>query len=318
MIGTGSTGTQFIVAAAKLADHLTVFQRSPQYCVPSGNGPVDPAEVEQTKQNFDAIWDQVRNSVVAFGFEESGVEAMSVSEEERPPGLPGELGQGQRLPVHVRHVLRHRHEPGGERSGRGVHPLQDRRDRRGPGDRPQAHPDRPLRQAPAVQRGLLRDLQPRQRLARLAQGEPDRGDHPGAACAPRTASSTSSTCWCSPPASTRSTATTGRWTCAGAAAGTSTSTGRDGPTQLPGRHHGRLPEHVHDPRPERAVHQPAAEHRDPGRVDRRPDPRSRANGGGVVEATSEAEDGRCTATTWTAIVLPTASRRPAPVSPVPT
>ena len=31
VIGTGSTGTQFIVAAAKQAGHLTVFQRSPQY-----------------------------------------------------------------------------------------------------------------------------------------------------------------------------------------------------------------------------------------------------------------------------------------------
>jgi cyclohexanone monooxygenase len=83
VIGTGSTGTQFIVAAPKIAAHLTVFQRSPQYCVPSGNGPVDPAEVERTKRNFDAIWDQVRNSVVAFGFTESAIEAMSVSPEER-------------------------------------------------------------------------------------------------------------------------------------------------------------------------------------------------------------------------------------------
>jgi cyclohexanone monooxygenase len=83
VIGTGSTGSQFIVAAPKIAGHLTVFQRSPQYCVPSGNGPVDPAEVERTKQNFDAIWDQVRNSVVAFGFTESAIEAMSVSAEER-------------------------------------------------------------------------------------------------------------------------------------------------------------------------------------------------------------------------------------------
>jgi cyclohexanone monooxygenase len=83
VIGTGSTGTQFIVAAARTAGRLTVFQRSPQYVVPSGNGPVDQAEVDRTKENFDAIWDQVRTSVVAFGFEESGVEAMSVSEEER-------------------------------------------------------------------------------------------------------------------------------------------------------------------------------------------------------------------------------------------
>jgi cyclohexanone monooxygenase len=83
VIGTGSTGTQFIVAAATIADHLTVFQRSAQYCVPSGNGPVEPAEVAQTKERFDEIWEQVRNSVVAFGFEESAVEAASVSPAER-------------------------------------------------------------------------------------------------------------------------------------------------------------------------------------------------------------------------------------------
>ena len=83
MIGTGSTGTQFIIAAAKTAENLTVFQRSPQYCVPSGNGPVDPAEVAETKKNFDAIWTQVRGSSVAFGFEESAIEAGSVTEEQR-------------------------------------------------------------------------------------------------------------------------------------------------------------------------------------------------------------------------------------------
>jgi len=83
VIGTGSTGTQFIVAAAKMAEQLTVFQRTPQYCVPSGNGPMDPDEVARIKQNFDSIWDQVRSSTVAFGFEESTVEAMSVSESER-------------------------------------------------------------------------------------------------------------------------------------------------------------------------------------------------------------------------------------------
>ncbi|MER7434812.1 flavin-containing monooxygenase [Pseudonocardia alni] len=83
VIGTGSTGTQFIVQAATTAEQLTVFQRSPQYVVPSGNGPVEQSEVAETKKNFDAIWDQVRSSVVAFGFQESGVEAASVSDEER-------------------------------------------------------------------------------------------------------------------------------------------------------------------------------------------------------------------------------------------
>lgn len=83
VIGTGSTGTQVVCAASKIASHLTVFQRSPQYSVPSGNGPVTPEYVHQKRQNYDEIWEQVRNSVVAFGFEESTVPAMSVSEEER-------------------------------------------------------------------------------------------------------------------------------------------------------------------------------------------------------------------------------------------
>ncbi|PRZ41715.1 cation diffusion facilitator CzcD-associated flavoprotein CzcO [Antricoccus suffuscus] len=83
VIGTGSTGIQVITAIRDEVDHLTVFQRSPQYCVPVGNGPVTPEYVDSVKSDYDQIWEHVRNSVVAFGFEESDVPAMSVSEEER-------------------------------------------------------------------------------------------------------------------------------------------------------------------------------------------------------------------------------------------
>ena len=83
VIGTGSTGTQVITAIAPKEGHLTVFQRSPQYSVPVGNGPVTPEYVAEVKKNYDEIWEQVKGSVVAFGFKESTVSAMSVSEEER-------------------------------------------------------------------------------------------------------------------------------------------------------------------------------------------------------------------------------------------
>lgn len=83
VIGTGSTGTQVITAIASQVKHLTVFQRSPQYSVPVGNGPVSKEYVDNIKKNYDKIWQQVKNSVVAFGFEESTVPAMSVSDEER-------------------------------------------------------------------------------------------------------------------------------------------------------------------------------------------------------------------------------------------
>ncbi|HET6356178.1 NAD(P)/FAD-dependent oxidoreductase [Streptomyces sp.] len=83
VIGTGSTGTQFICEASKTAEHLTVFQRSPQYVVPSGNGPVGDEYVAGIKARYDQIWDQVRNSRVGCGFEESEIPAMSVPQEER-------------------------------------------------------------------------------------------------------------------------------------------------------------------------------------------------------------------------------------------
>ncbi|TCK20009.1 flavin-containing monooxygenase [Pseudonocardia endophytica] len=83
LIGTGSTGCQVICAASKTAQHLTVFQRSAQYSVPSGNGPVDQDYVDRCRADYDRIFEQVKTSAVGFGFDESTVPAMSVSEEER-------------------------------------------------------------------------------------------------------------------------------------------------------------------------------------------------------------------------------------------
>jgi len=83
VIGTGSTGQQVIIASAPMAKHLTVFQRTPQYNVPVGNRPQSAEEIAEIKKNYDAIWGQVFNSAVAFGFVESTIPAMSVSQEER-------------------------------------------------------------------------------------------------------------------------------------------------------------------------------------------------------------------------------------------
>ncbi len=82
VIGNGSTGVQVITAIAPEVDHLTVFQRSAQYTVPVGNGPVSREYVADVKENYAAIWEQVRNSVVAFGFEESTTSYESVSPSE--------------------------------------------------------------------------------------------------------------------------------------------------------------------------------------------------------------------------------------------
>ncbi|TKA04654.1 flavin-containing monooxygenase [Actinacidiphila oryziradicis] len=83
VIGNGSTGNQVITATAPVAAHLTSFQRTPQYSVPAGNRTLPAETIQAAHDNFDATWDQVRNSNVAMGFVESTVETFSVSAEER-------------------------------------------------------------------------------------------------------------------------------------------------------------------------------------------------------------------------------------------
>ncbi|KNG81812.1 hypothetical protein ANOM_010750 [Aspergillus nomiae NRRL 13137] len=83
VIGCGSTGVQVITALGPQVKHLTCFQRRPQYSVPAGDAPVTEEYRDYLKENYDQIWDQVRGSFVAMGFEESTVSALEVSDEER-------------------------------------------------------------------------------------------------------------------------------------------------------------------------------------------------------------------------------------------
>ena len=83
VIGTGSTGTQFVCAASRTATHLTVFQRTAQYCVPSRNRPLTEEFRADYRARCEEIWDQVRHSFLASGFTEAETLAMSVSAAER-------------------------------------------------------------------------------------------------------------------------------------------------------------------------------------------------------------------------------------------
>ena len=77
VIGTGSTGVQVIIDIAPKVEHLTVFQRTPQYSVPLGLKVQSDAEKAEIKANYEEIWKQAKSSAVAFGFEESTVSAVS-------------------------------------------------------------------------------------------------------------------------------------------------------------------------------------------------------------------------------------------------
>ena len=61
VIGTGSSGIQAIPEIAKQADHVTVFQRTPQYTVPARNRPLSPEELAAVREN----WEGIRAGMVA-------------------------------------------------------------------------------------------------------------------------------------------------------------------------------------------------------------------------------------------------------------
>jgi cation diffusion facilitator CzcD-associated flavoprotein CzcO len=83
IIGNGSSGVQVIADVARQAEHLTVFQRTPQYVVPARNGPLDESVREGIVADYEGFRRRIRESVGAHGFESNPAPAMSVSEEER-------------------------------------------------------------------------------------------------------------------------------------------------------------------------------------------------------------------------------------------
>jgi cation diffusion facilitator CzcD-associated flavoprotein CzcO len=66
VIGTGSSGIQSIPVIAKEAEHLTVFQRTPQYSTPARNQPNDPEYIKQVRENYSEIRSQMRASLTGI------------------------------------------------------------------------------------------------------------------------------------------------------------------------------------------------------------------------------------------------------------
>ena len=83
VIGTGSSGIQVISELAPVVDHLTVFQRTPQWVVPSKHRPIDPELTKRIHDDYEGYHHSVIHSTTSFGFDESQISAESVSEDER-------------------------------------------------------------------------------------------------------------------------------------------------------------------------------------------------------------------------------------------
>ena len=52
VIGTGATGVQTIQEVAKTVGHLTVFQRTPNWCAPLHNGKIDAEEMAKIRAGY--------------------------------------------------------------------------------------------------------------------------------------------------------------------------------------------------------------------------------------------------------------------------
>jgi cation diffusion facilitator CzcD-associated flavoprotein CzcO len=83
VIGTGATGVQLITEIAKEVAHLTVFQRTANYCAPLRNGPIDPETQREIKASYPKIFKKCSETPGSFMHEFDPRSALEVSPEER-------------------------------------------------------------------------------------------------------------------------------------------------------------------------------------------------------------------------------------------
>ena len=83
LVGTGSTGIQATPVIAAEAEHLYVFQRTPNYTVPARNAPLSAEQAAEIKAGYRAIRDHTRRSFGGFPFDPAERSALDVPPEER-------------------------------------------------------------------------------------------------------------------------------------------------------------------------------------------------------------------------------------------
>ena len=82
-IGTGATAVQLVPIVAKEVGHLTVFQRTPNYCAPLRNSEVAPETQSAWKARYPEIHKRCRETPAGFMHDFDPRSALEVSKEER-------------------------------------------------------------------------------------------------------------------------------------------------------------------------------------------------------------------------------------------
>ncbi len=83
VIGTGATGVQTIQEVAKTAGHLTVFQRTPNWCAPLHNALISEEEMAEIRPRYPEIFQRCRETFACFLHTPDPRKAMEVTPEER-------------------------------------------------------------------------------------------------------------------------------------------------------------------------------------------------------------------------------------------
>lgn len=83
VIGTGASGVQVVQEAAKVAKHLTVFQRTPNTSLPMKQVEYDAATQTEMKKNYPAQFARRRETFAGFDFDLIMTSGLDVSPQER-------------------------------------------------------------------------------------------------------------------------------------------------------------------------------------------------------------------------------------------
>jgi cation diffusion facilitator CzcD-associated flavoprotein CzcO len=83
VIGTGATGVQTIQTVAGEVGHLTVFQRTPNWCAPLHNGKIDEDAQKRIKAGYPEMFARCQETFACFIHTPDSRGAFEVSDEER-------------------------------------------------------------------------------------------------------------------------------------------------------------------------------------------------------------------------------------------
>ena len=83
VIGTGSSGIQSVPVIAEQADHVTVFQRTPNFIVPSRNRPFEPGEQDKIKADYAELRNNAKLARNGVAQEIVTERSVDVSDEQR-------------------------------------------------------------------------------------------------------------------------------------------------------------------------------------------------------------------------------------------